>query len=61
MKKLDTIVPIIPPMWLLAEAKFYNVLAHPISKRVWADSFDFDIVDRKLTSPSEKRLWLFLL
>nr|YP_009486443.1 maturase K [Bauhinia brachycarpa]AWB12666.1 maturase K [Bauhinia brachycarpa] len=45
-KKLNTIVPIIPLMKLLAKAKFCNVLGHPISKPVWADSSDFDIIDR---------------
>lgn len=46
MKKLDTIVPIIPLIRALAKAKFCNVLGHPISKPVWADSSDFDIFDR---------------
>nr|ANC96790.1 maturase K [Stryphnodendron paniculatum]ANC96791.1 maturase K [Stryphnodendron occhionianum] len=32
----------------LAKAKFCNVLGHPISKPVWADSSDFDIIDRFL-------------
>nr|AFU76395.1 maturase K [Brenierea insignis] len=45
-KKLNTIVPIIPIIQLLAKAKFCNVLGHPISKPVWADSSDFDIIDR---------------
>nr|AFR67366.1 maturase K [Ormosia lewisii]ARS01541.1 maturase K [Ormosia lewisii]ARS01542.1 maturase K [Ormosia lewisii] len=48
MKKLDTIVPIIPIIRLLAKAKFCNVLGHPISKPVRADSSDFDIIDRFL-------------
>nr|AFR67416.1 maturase K [Lecointea peruviana] len=48
MKKLDTIVPIIPLIRSLAKAKFCNVLGHPISKPVWADSSDFDIIDRFL-------------
>nr|ANW83045.1 maturase K [Baphia pauloi] len=46
MKKLDTIVPIIPLIRALAKAKFCNVLGHPISKPVWADSSDFEIFDR---------------
>ncbi|KAL4269950.1 hypothetical protein AHAS_AhasUnG0135600 [Arachis hypogaea] len=46
MKKLDTIVPIIPLIRSLAKAKFCNILGHPISKPVWADSSDFDIIDR---------------
>nr|AFU76339.1 maturase K [Adenolobus pechuelii] len=45
-KKLNTIVPIIPLIRLLAKAKFCNVLGHPISNPVWADSSDFDIIDR---------------
>nr|AWI43124.1 maturase K [Cyclocarpa stellaris] len=48
MKKLDTIVPIIPLMRSLAKAKFCNILGQPISKPVWADSSDFDIIDRFL-------------
>nr|AAQ91941.1 maturase-like protein [Pickeringia montana] len=48
MKKLDTIVPIIPLIRSLAKAKFCNVLGHPISKPVWADSSDFYIIDRFL-------------
>nr|ADF45498.1 maturase-like protein [Ormocarpopsis nitida] len=48
MKKLDTIVPIIPLIRSLAKAKFCNILWHPISKPVWADSSDFDIIDRFL-------------
>nr|AML27213.1 maturase K [Cheniella glauca] len=45
-KKLNTIVPVIPLIKLLAKAKFCNELGHPISKPVWADSSDFDIIDR---------------
>nr|AWI43123.1 maturase K [Soemmeringia semperflorens] len=48
MKKLDTIVPIIPLIRSLAKAKFCNILGHPISKPVWADSSDLDIIDRFL-------------
>nr|AQR57543.1 maturase K [Dicraeopetalum mahafaliense] len=48
MKKLDTIVPIIPLIRSLAKAKFCNVLGHPVSKSVWADLSDFDIIDRFL-------------
>nr|AOE48692.1 maturase K [Chesneya nubigena] len=47
-KKRDIIVPIIPIIRSLAKAKFCNVLGHPISKPVWADSSDFDIIDRFL-------------
>nr|YP_009486361.1 maturase K [Barklya syringifolia]AFU76340.1 maturase K [Barklya syringifolia]AWB12584.1 maturase K [Barklya syringifolia] len=45
-KKLNTIVPIIPIIRFLTKAKFCNALGHPISKPVWADSSDFDIIDR---------------
>nr|ABW90545.1 maturase K [Butea superba] len=48
MKKLDTIVPIIPLISSLAKAKFCNVLGHPISKPVWANLSDFDIIERFL-------------
>nr|BAF46929.1 maturase [Cicer arietinum]BAF46936.1 maturase [Cicer echinospermum]BAF46930.1 maturase [Cicer arietinum]BAF46931.1 maturase [Cicer arietinum]BAF46932.1 maturase [Cicer arietinum] len=47
-KKLDIIVPIIPLIRSLAKGKFCNVLGHPISKPVWADSSDLDIIDRFL-------------
>lgn len=46
IKKFDTIVPILPLMRLLTKAKFCNVLGHPISKSVWADLADSDIIDR---------------
>nr|YP_011029993.1 maturase K [Spiraea nipponica]WNV26318.1 maturase K [Spiraea nipponica] len=46
MKKLDTLVPIIPLIVSLAKVKFCNALGHPISKSTWADSSDFDIIDR---------------
>nr|AAM82145.1 maturase [Vicia articulata] len=48
IKKLDIIVPIIPLIRSLAKAKFCNVLGQPISKPVWANSSDFDILDRFL-------------
>nr|YP_009868782.1 maturase K [Spatholobus pulcher]QKI32307.1 maturase K [Spatholobus pulcher] len=48
MKKLDTIVPIIPLIRSLAKAKFCNVLGHPISKPVWSNLSDFDIIERFL-------------
>nr|YP_010169772.1 maturase K [Amphicarpaea edgeworthii]QRZ59593.1 maturase K [Amphicarpaea edgeworthii] len=48
MKKLDTIVPIISLIRSLAKAKFCNVFGHPISKPVWANLSDFDIIDRFL-------------
>nr|CDQ47526.1 maturase K [Gymnanthes lucida] len=46
MKKLDTIVPIIPLIGSLAKTKFCNAVGHPISKPTWADSWDSDIIDR---------------
>nr|AEJ36132.1 maturase K [Sesbania herbacea] len=48
IKKLDIIVPIIPIIRSLAKAKFCNLLGNPISKPVWADLSDFDIIDRFL-------------
>nr|AQZ38230.1 maturase K [Callistachys lanceolata]AQZ38242.1 maturase K [Callistachys lanceolata] len=48
MKKLDTIVPIIPLIRSLAKAKFCNGLGYPISKSIWADSPDFFIIERFL-------------
>nr|QVX30643.1 maturase K [Vatairea guianensis] len=48
MKKFHTKVPIISLIRSLAKAKFCNVLGHPISNPVWADSSDFDIIDRFL-------------
>nr|QJS38188.1 maturase K [Bia fendleri]QJS38190.1 maturase K [Bia fendleri] len=46
MKKLDTIVPIIPLIGSLAKTKFCNAVGHPISKPTRADSADSDIIDR---------------
>ena len=46
IKKLDTIVPIIPLIGSLAKTKFCNVVGHPISKPTRADSSDSDIIDR---------------
>lgn len=46
IKKFDTIVPIIPIIGSLAKARFCNALGHPISKPSWADSSDYDIIDR---------------
>nr|ABF00003.1 maturase [Phaseolus zimapanensis] len=48
IKKLDTIIPIIPLMRSLAKSKFCNVMGHPISKPVWANFSDFDILYRFL-------------
>nr|ATL62354.1 maturase K [Amphidasya ambigua]CEJ95541.1 maturase K [Amphidasya ambigua] len=46
IKKFDTLVPIIPLVGSLAKAKFCNLLGHPVSKPVWADLSDSDIIDR---------------
>lgn len=46
MKKIDTLVPISPLIGSLAKMRFCNVLGHPVSKSAWADSSDFDIIDR---------------
>nr|BAM09173.1 maturase K [Enkianthus cernuus] len=46
IKKFDTIVPITPLIGSLSKEKFCNVLGYPISKPVWADLSDSDIIDR---------------
>nr|YP_010130356.1 maturase K [Puchiumazus lanceifolius]QPZ51273.1 maturase K [Puchiumazus lanceifolius] len=46
IKKFDTLVPIIPLIASLAKAKFCNVLGHPLSKPIWADLSDSNIIDR---------------
>nr|YP_010850195.1 maturase K [Lobelia zeylanica]WGH11682.1 maturase K [Lobelia zeylanica] len=46
IKKFDTVVPIIPMISSLATAKFCNRLGHPISKAVWIDLSDSDMIDR---------------
>nr|YP_009262930.1 maturase K [Afrolicania elaeosperma]ANJ17081.1 maturase K [Afrolicania elaeosperma] len=46
MKKVDTIVPIIPVIESLAKTKFCNAVGHPLSKSDRADSSDSDIIDR---------------
>nr|YP_009568988.1 maturase K [Physena sessiliflora]YP_009569433.1 maturase K [Physena madagascariensis]QBC68877.1 maturase K [Physena madagascariensis]QBC68953.1 maturase K [Physena sessiliflora] len=46
IKKFDTIVPIIPLIGSLSKANFCNVLGQPISKLVWSDLSDSDIIDR---------------
>nr|YP_009556981.1 maturase K [Trigastrotheca stricta]QBC70697.1 maturase K [Trigastrotheca stricta]CBL95166.1 maturase K [Trigastrotheca pentaphylla]CBL95167.1 maturase K [Trigastrotheca pentaphylla] len=46
IKKFDTIVRIFPLVGSLAKAKFCNVFGHPISKSVWTDLSDSDIIDR---------------
>nr|QSV37523.1 maturase K [Hippuris vulgaris]WDQ41662.1 maturase K [Hippuris vulgaris] len=46
IKKFDTLVPIIPLIASLVKANFCNVLGHPISKPIWADLSDSNIIDR---------------
>nr|YP_010254306.1 maturase K [Phlomoides betonicoides]QTZ19061.1 maturase K [Phlomoides betonicoides] len=46
IKKFETLVPIIPLIASLAKAKFCNVLGHPVSKPIWADLLDSNIIDR---------------
>nr|QOE90767.1 maturase K [Cynorkis variegata] len=45
-KKLDTIAPVISLIGALSKAQFCTVLGHPISKPIWTDLSDFDILDR---------------
>jgi len=45
-KKFDTIVPIIPLIQSLSKAKFCTVSGHPISKPIWTDLSDCDIINR---------------
>nr|CEJ95569.1 maturase K [Mitchella repens] len=46
IKKLDMLVPSIPLIRSLAKAKFCNLLGHPVSKPVWTDLSDSDMIDR---------------
>nr|YP_009532424.1 maturase K [Echinacanthus longipes]AYA72798.1 maturase K [Echinacanthus longipes] len=46
IKKFDILIPIISLIASLAKAKFCNVLGHPISKPVWADLSDSNIIDQ---------------
>nr|YP_009546717.1 maturase K [Anigozanthos flavidus]AYP35456.1 maturase K [Anigozanthos flavidus] len=45
-KKFDTIVPVIPLISSLSKAKFCTVSGHPISKPIWTDLSDCDIINR---------------
>nr|AGL72706.1 maturase-like protein [Apodolirion cedarbergense] len=45
-KKFDTIVPVILLIGSLSKVKFCTVSGHPISKPIWADLSDSDILDR---------------
>jgi hypothetical protein len=46
MKKFDTTVPATPLIGSLSKAQFCTVLGHPISKPIWTDLSDWDILDR---------------
>nr|YP_009916974.1 maturase K [Celtis tetrandra]QDP70197.1 maturase K [Celtis tetrandra]QXM15937.1 maturase K [Celtis koraiensis]QXM16023.1 maturase K [Celtis sinensis]UDY69900.1 maturase K [Celtis julianae] len=46
MKKIDTLVPIIPLIGSLSKMQFCNGVGQPLSKSTWADLSDFDIIDR---------------
>nr|YP_010894639.1 maturase K [Hypecoum leptocarpum]WJW71510.1 maturase K [Hypecoum leptocarpum] len=46
IKKFDARVPIIPLIGSLSKAKFCNVSGHSISKSVWSDLSDSDIINR---------------
>nr|AER35693.1 maturase K [Holcoglossum wangii] len=45
-KKFDTIAPVISLIGSLSKAQFLTVLGHPISKPIWTDLSDSDILDR---------------
>nr|DBA06481.1 TPA: maturase K [Polyspatha paniculata] len=45
-KKFDTIVPIIPLIGSLSKAQFCTISGYPLSKPVWADLSDYDIINR---------------
>nr|QDF82503.1 maturase K [Goodyera brachystegia] len=45
-KKLDTIAPVIFLIGSLSKAKFCTISGHPISKPIWTDLSDSDIIDR---------------
>nr|AXN54437.1 maturase K [Megastylis gigas] len=45
-KKLDTIAPVISLIGSLSKAQFCTISGHPISKPIWTDLLDSDILDR---------------
>nr|CAP06375.1 maturase K [Aulosepalum riodelayense] len=45
-KKLDTIAPVISLIGSLSKAQFCTLSGHPISKPIWTDLSDSDILDR---------------
>uniref|UniRef100_UPI0030FF3AB1 maturase K n=1 Tax=Anemopsis californica TaxID=108407 RepID=UPI0030FF3AB1 len=46
IKKFETIVPIVSLIDSLAKEKFCNLSGHPVSKPIWTDSPDSDIMER---------------
>nr|AMD78024.1 maturase K [Goodyera fumata] len=44
-KKLDTIAPVISLIGSLSKAQFCTISGHPISKPIWTDLSDSDIID----------------
>nr|BAM33967.1 maturase K [Weddellina squamulosa] len=46
MKKMDTLVPIIPMIESLSKMRFCNKMGQPVSKPTWTDSLDSDILER---------------
>nr|YP_011010037.1 maturase K [Physostegia virginiana]WPW46509.1 maturase K [Physostegia virginiana] len=46
IKKFETLVPTIPLITSLSKAKFCNVLGHPVSKPIWANLSDSNIIHR---------------
>lgn len=46
MKKVDTIVPIMPLIRSLVKMQFCNSVGHPTSKPIWTGSSDSDIINR---------------
>nr|QUB02825.1 maturase K [Weldenia candida] len=45
-KKFDTIVPISPLMGSLSKAQFCTISGYPLSKPIWSDLSDYDIINR---------------
>nr|QJX68227.1 maturase K [Commelina communis] len=45
-KKFDTTVPIIPLIGALSKAQFCTISGYPLSKPIWADLSDYDIINR---------------
>nr|WBU14366.1 maturase K [Coleotrype natalensis] len=45
-KKFDTIVPISPLIGSLSKAQFCTISGYPLSKPIWSDLSDYDIINR---------------